>query len=492
MNIDDIIRHFNELSLQAGRERLSEQTGFVHYNYHIEGCAQSIPILENVIFAYALLKNKSVESIQEAKDLLEKILHFQNFDEVASQGNFPIYLHEYPRCKDRLLSINLLPVFYWILQQFSQVLGSHLNERLQRAVNGLIQRSLCTAEEKALPYHYTLKLSSSLSSFGDLFSDHSLKAQSEQVLELLEIDTQNTDWYSPSSIGDILLSLQLLGRSLSDSGWPKFWEHLCNTYDSRLKTYIGPCFQQYFMKQGPEVTLYDYYMCSSTQTISNRLDENSIVHLHATLIQPHDNIFPEKTLPVKLNGSIGSKQWSLFSDDLCSLSALNHRGNKLDSLWKGILPMHCLFLNGQSLISLVAQGGNYTELIGEIESHSIQLNYELPPEVDVEHKEEKKEVVLSFTRSDDISIFVQGKKSNTFQLGEEVTIQFKETTVTTSFELVEGEGRFVGHIMPGNRPSQLGLKNGNRFNAYDWQLLLRTLTRSSHCHIRVNIIVQRA
>ncbi len=492
MSIEDVIRKFNEMALTAGRNRVSEQTGFVHHHYHIDGVAQSIPVLENVIFAYTLLKNKSVETIQEAKELLEKILHFQCLEEGLSEGNFPIYLHEYPQCKDRLLSINLLPVFFLVIKQFNTVLGTDLNKKLQKNVEALILHSLQSYNEKPLSYTHQLKLSSSLFAFGNFFDDAALIKRANSLMTELEKDTPGSEWFSPSDLGDILLSLQLNGASLPESGWGNLWDHLCNTYDPSVGTYAGPCLQQYYWKQQPQLTLYDYFMSCSSESFSDRLSHDSIVQLHASLIQPHNNIFPKRNLPINLDGNIEGKNWSLYRDQSFSVSTLDHTGNKLDSLWKGILPMQLFIVEEGLPVSLVAQGGNYDKLTSSIDAQNIQLDYELFPEIDIEHKEEKKEVILSFTRQKDMSFLVNGSKSNTFKLGDEVTMHYKEHIVTTSFDLIQGEGRFIGHIMPGNRASQLALKNGNRFNAYDWQLFLRTLSRSGQCSIRVNVTVQRS
>jgi hypothetical protein len=51
----------------------------------------------------------------------------------------------------------------------------------------------------------------------------------------------------------------------------------------------------------------------------------------------------------------------------------------------------------------------------------------------------------------------------------------------------EGEGRLFGHRMLGNRPAQLAVKGGERFNAYDWQIFFRTLDRSEKFRLRAKL-----
>src|SRR5438105_2193850 len=101
----DGLKQLLEMALSAGRNWQSPQTGYVQYCYNIqdESRHDTIPTLENVLFAYALMRSRLADNINEAKDLLNRLLFFQNKENDASHGNFPIYLHEFPFCKDRLL-----------------------------------------------------------------------------------------------------------------------------------------------------------------------------------------------------------------------------------------------------------------------------------------------------------------------------------------------------------------------------------------------------
>ena len=102
---EDAKRRMVELALHSGRKRQSKQTGFVHYCYESSTSDphDTIPLVENFCFALALFRSRLVESVQEGKRLLEKLLAFE------IGGNFPLYLHEYPHCKDIYLSIHLFP-----------------------------------------------------------------------------------------------------------------------------------------------------------------------------------------------------------------------------------------------------------------------------------------------------------------------------------------------------------------------------------------------
>src|ERR1700733_5507295 len=100
---EDLKRKMVELNLTAGRKAQSEQTGYIHLNYECEDKHDTIPLLENFCFVLALLRSRLTDHVLEGKTLLGKLLAFE------VDGNFPIYLHDFPECKDRDFSLTLLP-----------------------------------------------------------------------------------------------------------------------------------------------------------------------------------------------------------------------------------------------------------------------------------------------------------------------------------------------------------------------------------------------
>ncbi|MBM3183813.1 MAG: hypothetical protein FJZ64_00715 [Chlamydiae bacterium] len=121
-----------DLALKACRKRQSPKTGFVHL-FHEEESQDTIPLFENVCFAFALLQQKQTEAVLEGKTLLEKLLPFQ-----TQEGNFPTFLHEYPKCFDRLMGLKIAPLFVQIVKRFSLGLGD-LKEKLLKSVDRILQ-----------------------------------------------------------------------------------------------------------------------------------------------------------------------------------------------------------------------------------------------------------------------------------------------------------------------------------------------------------------
>jgi hypothetical protein len=81
-------------------------------------------------------------------------------------------------------------------------------------------------------------------------------------------------------------------------------------------------------------------------------------------------------------------------------------------------------------------------------------------------------------------IFVEGKKATSFALGDRITIETPEKSFEVRFELKEGTGDFFGHIFKANRPTEKGVEG---YEAYDWQIGLRTLRRSEKVKLQLHI-----
>lgn len=131
--MDEVFRKINDLALQTGRALQSSETGFVHYFYQkVEGPYQAIPIYENFLFALALCRVKSVESVQEAKVLIDKLLAYQ-----MPNGLFPIYLHDFPNTYDKYIGKRLIAPLHLLHQYFHLPLGKEMSDKLLSAIHRL-------------------------------------------------------------------------------------------------------------------------------------------------------------------------------------------------------------------------------------------------------------------------------------------------------------------------------------------------------------------
>jgi hypothetical protein len=206
-HLSERIKGLVELALACGKHFQSPQTKFVHYHYHSqeEEVHHTIPLLENFLFVLALFRSKTVEHATEAKELLERLLVFQSRGIEESEGHFPIYLHEYPICKERLLGIQLLAPLYWILKQFGHVLGSSLRQKLEKASLDLLNYCWIAHRQKSSPYALAVRLAAASQAFGNLLSHPLFTKQGEELLVSLHQASQE-NWCSTLAISDLLIS----------------------------------------------------------------------------------------------------------------------------------------------------------------------------------------------------------------------------------------------------------------------------------------------
>src|SRR5580693_298520 len=150
---EDLKRKMIELNLAAGRKAQSPQTGYIHLNYETDERHDTIPLLENFCFALALLRSRLSEHVLEAKALLEKLLSFE------VDGNFPIYLHDFPQCKDRSLGLSLLPIFHWALADFKVALGEPLAMHMEMLIGRVLSHGYKMHSQRPLskPDEFRLK-----------------------------------------------------------------------------------------------------------------------------------------------------------------------------------------------------------------------------------------------------------------------------------------------------------------------------------------------
>ena len=111
------------------------------------------------------------------------------------------------------------------------------------------------------------------------------------------------------------------------------------------------------------------------------------------------------------------------------------------------------------------------------------LLFDLPP-ISEMGKGDLFEAVLFTDISPETELFVNGSKATTFKLGDPITIQTPGLKIDLRFELLSGTGDFCGHIFRSNRPNQIGK---DPYEAYDWQIGIRTLRRPGPAQIQAHL-----
>lgn len=478
----DLSKELNEWALAAGRYFQSEQTGYVHLYYgEAEQKAQTIPLVENVLFIFALLRSRLVEQVQEGKKLLKGLLIFQN-RQGEDCGNFPVYLHEYPACQDPSLALQLLAPFYWILKQFGHVLGSDLKQQLEQAACLALDQSLRFHQIKPFPYSMAVRLAAAQLAYGLIWENAAWQHAGKELLDHLA-QRQLEGWHTTRHLADVLVGLQMIYSHLSTSPWHLLWQRMEQTWHSQLACYMGPCVREWQEREEPQVNLYDLFGGFFAGQFSRRASLLSSYHLHGILIQPSADKFGVNNSPLIVQGELKQQAWYTVYRSNWAYTVLEKKGTYQPAVDKTHTPFRLIWGDVHRVHSLVCQGGNVEKVEYRKEDHSVIVLFELRDPSPEEENTPKREVEFFVDFHPDIQFHLNGHAATTFELGQKVKLLFAQQ-VEIVFSLIEGEGDFLGHVMRGNRPSQMDQKGDKRFQSFDWTFFLRTIRRRGHCKLQ--------
>lgn len=448
------------LALEAARHYRSSSTGFVHFNYSKESHLETIPLYENACYALALLRTKEREKIHEAKKLLERLLPFE------VNGDFPLYLHDYPACLSPSHSVNLAVPLQWIVKGYASLTGD-----LASPLESLLERILERAREKTLSWNARMKYAALQNTFDP------------------------NDWHpkSPRDWGDFLTCCTLAGADASKA---------LLVWHPTLALYTGG--ELWNEKTEPAVSLLDLFMCSHTNLWSGRALSPHPIHLHAALVFPlyreplglvdFDQlrlcqIDPPRRPSQFGNGAPRSERFGCASlgpnspnltvrginapIDLPDAHGHHYSEDPFTLYWGDLKELHSLTLRSHAThVTTACSGNTTTHILTLPESHPAPDALELS---------------LFLDHSEEHDIRVDGAKATLFSLTDTLTITTRDQILKITFELIEGEGIFWGHIFHGNRPNQLALKGENRFATFDWHIALRTGRRSAKATLKMTV-----
>ncbi|NGX38211.1 MAG: hypothetical protein K1000chlam2_01383 [Chlamydiae bacterium] len=229
------------LALETGQLLQKKQTGFVHDR-------DAISVYENILFAYALFRSRLSDCVLEGKSLVERLLKFER------DGNFPVYLHEYPQTLDPYLGLRILPILFWINHDFSHVIGD-LKQELQMCIFRIVKR----AQSLDLPPWAAYRLDAFDGKIGSL-------------------PQTCMDW------GEALISLQIAekkGASIEET-----IAAACKLWHPALSLYIGPTMRRNQERHELALSLFDLFMCHFQKTHPKRAERPDPLFLRGALIRP--------------------------------------------------------------------------------------------------------------------------------------------------------------------------------------------------------------
>lgn len=426
--VEDQKRKIVELALQAAKRRLSPQTQFIHFfpDDPFSMRQDTIPSAENFFYALSLFRSKLVENIQEAKFLLERLLPFE------VKGNFPVFLHEYPICRDRELSAHLLPVFFYLLKDFSFAMGEGLQDKLESAVErSLISLALLQAK-------------------GQLSMTAEWKIKAYQG----NFDPSCIRPRTPSEWAGYWTACQMM------PSWPReAGEKLHEIWDFARGVFIGPSKERIQYKTEPAVTLFDLFMGEYSQRFTKRSLREHPCHLRASVIHP----FPDSLK--KIQGEHGPYQVLITPENRQSFT-----------LYWG---------DDQETHSFVCEAKR-----GSFEIQKTEEGYFLRYLFDEQLPSEEEDVELAFyvNESQDRRITVNGARSTVFHLGDLISIQSSSLTLELILSKEDPEEQWIGHLSKANRSFQSYKENS--YECFDWKIGLRTLHRKARSHLSIGLKIK--
>lgn len=481
------IKGLNERALSVGRAFQSHQTGFIHYfhSMQVPVVHQAIPLYENYLFALALLRSRLVENVTEAKELLARLISFQCPETGAEVGNYPFYLHEYPVGQEAESSVRLLAPLYWIIKQFGHILGQELKKKAEKSLQCLMEYVSKAHSSKPFPYSCAVRLAAAKQACGELLGQAEWEEKGEE--EWKNLAQPCDSWYSTVYLADIFIAFQMVEKQ--DPAWKDFWEFINCTWHRQVNCYIGPCIREWQSKEEPQPNLYDLFLGFFFGYFPPRLEAKGIYQLQAALIQPILPIFTSSPFlhSYEYSGLYKGQKWLLQASEENAYTILEKERVVSPLGEKTYTPFRFVIGERVHPHTLVCQGGKYSQ--ASFKRNESDQSIELYFDLEAPFEAEERNICFFWDDHPDWKVLVDGEKAITFKLGQMISLQIKnKQQVRFLFELIEGEGQFLGHLTKGNRPGQIKLlEEEKHFQAYDRLLFIRSIRRKTPCRLKATV-----
>ncbi len=395
-----------------------------------------------------------------------------------------------PRAADRFSSVHILAPIYWALRGFQKVLGQELidkmNESIRRALDYL---NLPENNEKA-PFQIAVKIAAGNAAFGKMWKDQGLVKLGQEKLEELCKESEAEDfgtWYSPVYIAETLIALQMVSDDISKSRWKKFWSYLSETWFQPARCYSGPAVKVLQWRSEPQPTLYDLYLGDFTGGFPYHSFIDHPFQVQGALVRSIENGLGPVKKPFIKKGEVAGHKWNVVQSEKYAYSAIETRGALPPHLKKGFHHFRMIWGDCNCIHSFSCQGDRMSGMSYKILDGGIDLEFLLAEDTQFDSREKSHELCFYVNQHEGLNITVGDKKATAFNLKDIIHFEDPQIHFTLKLTFEEGDGRFMGHIQPGNRPAQTDLAGANRFEAFDWQIFLRTVRRYTPCRIKAEI-----
>lgn len=412
-----------EYALDAGKHLLNDQTNWIHWHVERGTGGQACVTIPILENFLYTLALFRTNSIDRVWEARGRLERLLAFH---VRGNFPIYLHEYPNCQDPLQGIKVASVLYFLLKHQGVHLGKILNDVTKKVLQQCISR---VSQEERLPSWAQQRLCI-------------LTSQEESVC-------LQARW--PLELDYLLVNEILAGKSLDP--FLQYW-------NTGLSCHSYPLLRRYQFGVTSMVQFYDLFCATWIEgSIPPRLQLYHAAHLHLAFV-------PEKV------------------DSSTTLSLGHCKEVQHVYVADSEIPFTLFFGEKEDLNSLVLAAKHLTVGMCTQGKNKFLLDICLAKEIP-NQGEGGLEVNFFVNKGKDNHISVNGVKASVFSLDDEIAIHSKKRVIQLQF-LSPPKG-LVGHIYPGNRPSQLASTGEKHFHAFDTLIGLRSFKRKTQCALSVQI-----
>lgn len=438
-------RKLIHLASEYGKKMVSPQTGYLHYYGISAPIHHTIPFLDNLHLALVWMRMHTVEQVQAGKALLDNLLKFE------VSGNFPVFIHEYPSCKDEYLPHKAYLPLAFIFKEFGPVLGQELRQKVQQTLEAI---ELYCDKNPSISKLLDYKVLCSRKLHGKL-----------DALPVFEGTYTLPEMNAEAALAYYFTQPKLEGQPL--------WDILVNGWHSATSAFAGPVKMGSHHRLYPQITAYELLLWYLQGDVPHRSD---LADSHALLWA--------SCLPLRCNDPLPQNKFSPVAVTLLDKTAALNSNEDYR-----FHPLYILWGNAAQPSTFVCQVEQQVRVTATQDNGHMELIFSFDEEFSGNDDDKAKEINFYFTKLPDQhpQMTVNGIKASIFEEKDLFKLDFAGINIEMKFEVLDDEGRFVAHLLPGNRPSQMIHFGGERFAAFDWQILLRTVTR--HKSTKVKVII---
>jgi len=401
--------------LSAAKMQVSSESGFIHQDR-----GALIPLWDNALYAYALMKAHTVEQVQEGRSRLKRVLAFQ-IHEGSDKGFFPSLLSDFPFSHDRHLQARLYLLFLLFLKE---AVGADLKKELEKVLKEMSLAIQNIYDHLPVALQLVIRM-----------SDGSIDAN------IVRNVLANVAAIQIGDLGALVLAVLHLQPTLLPEIIPlmDFWAPnvgRIRVLQTTVQQHAGVI----------PTTLFDFalFALNGMEVPKEKLG------LEYALIP---DLSPVSFVP-KQEVQTDGCQSTLGSTYMIATNSSS-------------TPYHLFFRNWSMVVSS-------SKCTVEHEGGVIRL---LPKEGEFVFEKEAAPLFSIYwnhhcgNHNLRGSFLVEGSHANIVRSGESIRVEMMDGGFEVTYTIEACD--VLGHVVRGNRPAEVCAKGANRFSSYDWQFFVR-------------------